>query len=222
MKIDKIEAFQTSLPFDREYHMSKGGFKELKLVIVKVTTEDGTVGFGEAYRSGPWYKDETPEGIYFFIKEYVAPALTGKDIWEIEKIGETMDTVRIGNNYAKCAVEEAIFDALGKVAGVPVCKLLGGPIRQEVEIIGWVSLAEPQKMAEDAEKLVEEGYQTIKLKVGSGSDISKEVSRIYEVRKVLGENIKIRADANTNFTIQNALRFVKGIEALDLEFFEQP
>jgi len=222
MKIKKIEAFPLVVPTKEKYQMSKGAHHGLRTLVVKLTTENGTVGFGEAHQGLPQYTYETLEGRYELVTTHLAPALIGEDIWKVEEIGVKMDAVRTGNNFAKCAVEMAVFDALGKVGGLPISTLLGGAIRQEIDIIGWIGIAEPQKMVEKAYKLVDEGYRTIKIKIGASSYVREDIMRVSKIREAVGEDIKLRVDANAGFSLPDALHFVKGIEGLNLEHFEQP
>ena len=146
MKITSIEASPFRLPPRRDFkwaglQVDLGGF-----VLVRVTTDEGVIGYGEATPLPDWGGDfgrhsgETLETVTALINGQLGPALIGTDPTAVTAARATMDKVAIGNAYAKCAIDIALHDAWGRIVGLPVYKLLGGAVRDSVAVAHMVGL----------------------------------------------------------------------------------
>lgn len=221
MKIKAIEAIPLRIPTKEKYQMAKGTHQALRTLLIKLTTDSRVIGYGEAHEGVAGYTYETLESMYKIVTNYIAPALIGEDIRKIEKIGVILDSIRMGHNFAKCAVETAVYDALGRTIGSPITLLLGGPIKENIEIIGGMGIGDVEYMASKAKQLVEDGFKTLKIKVGTPK-IEEDIKRVQKVREAIGDSIKIRVDANAGYNLPDALKFLRGIVDLNIEHFEQP
>ncbi|MEL7567847.1 MAG: enolase C-terminal domain-like protein [Dehalobacterium sp.] len=221
MKIKTLEAIPLRIPTKEKYQMAKGTHQALRTLLVKLTTDSGIIGYGEAHEGVAGYTYETLEDMCKIVTNYLAPALIGEDIRRTEKIGVILESTRTGHNFAKCAVETAVYDALGKAMEIPVSLLLGGPIKEEIEIIGGMGIGDVDYMAAKAQHLVEDGFKTLKIKVGT-KQIEEDIKRVQKVREAVGDSIKIRVDANAGYNLPDALKFLRGIVDLNIEHFEQP
>lgn len=221
MRIESVECISVVMPIHGKYAMAGGTHDAVRSVIVKVATSDGVVGVGEAHQGVGGYSYESVETIMAALQAFFAPALIGEDVRDVDCIMVKLNRLRKGHPWAKCALDVALHDALGKQLGQPISRLLGGAHRKVVPLVGNVGMAPPQEAAEKAVALVEEGYTTIKVKVG-GPDLKEEIARVRAVREAVGPDIALRVDANAAYSTTDALRLVDGIGPLGLQLLEQP
>ena len=130
-----------------------------------------------------------------------------------------MDLAITGEPGIKAAVEMAIWDICGKLAGQPIRCLLGN-YRDSFETDLTVYLDDPQIMAEKAQSVVDRGFKTVKVKLGESA--AADIARIRAVRDKVGNDVKLRIDANQGWSPNEAVRALKGIDRYNVEFCEQP
>ncbi len=221
MKITRVEAIPVCVPLKKGLtaKTAHGEHAVSPYVIVKVHTDAGLVGLGEATISGLW-SGETQAGSVAAIREYIEPVILGKDPRDITAIRRAMDFIIKLNPFTKAAVEMAMWDIAGKAAGLPVYRLLGGKVRDTVRIklVVWArDVAGSIRMAEDHLKL---GVSCVKVKVGL--DPETDIARVRAVREVAGKNIPVTIDANCGWTIQQAKHCLRALADVNLLLAEQP
>ncbi len=162
---------------------------------------------------------ETPDGVTRDLRDVAAPLLAGGDptryAWLLDRLAEALPD----SPAARAAVDMALYDIVGKVAGLPVYKLLGGyreSIRTSITI-GVMSLADTVQRARDH---VAAGFTSLKIK--GGVDVEDDIERVRAVRSAVGDAIELRFDANQGYSVDDARRFVQGVESAGLELLEQP
>ncbi|MCA9132155.1 MAG: mandelate racemase/muconate lactonizing protein, partial [Planctomycetales bacterium] len=135
MKITQIETIPVNVPLKKGMtaKTAHGEHATSPYVIVRVHTDEGLIGLGEANISGLW-TGETQASTVAAIREYIEPVVLGKDPRDIQSIRQAMDFIIKLNPFTKAAVEMALWDIAGKSAGVPVYQLLGGQVRDKVRI----------------------------------------------------------------------------------------
>ncbi|MCZ6562577.1 MAG: mandelate racemase/muconate lactonizing enzyme family protein, partial [Deltaproteobacteria bacterium] len=131
-----------------------------------------------------------------------------------------MDRIFPGKLDAKAAIEMALFDLKGKVLGVPVHSLLGGYLREEITLNGWIGMLSPDEAAREAVSWLEGGFRSAKIKVGSG--VGPDRDRVQAVREAVGKKMVLRVDANEGYTVDDAIRLARAITPFDVSLFEQP
>lgn len=195
--------------------------------ILKLESDDGIVGWGEAPAIATWggafgtYYGETPETVDHIVCDYLIPALADVDPRHIAACHDAMDRVVKGHPYAKAAVDIALHDLAGKAAGVPVHQLLGGKRRDAVEICHSLGIMEDDAAVAEAEAAVSEGIRTIKCK--TGLDPERDVRLVERLRNTLGPEIGIRVDANEAYpTAALAAQVTRRMEEFGILFHEQP
>lgn len=227
MKITAVETYQVSLPVRRP-HAFAGVLSPIGqgYVIVKLHVEGGIVGLGEAQVLKDWageygsHYGEAPETTQMLIERYLAPAIIGEDVRQIEHLLKKMDTVVKGYPYAKAALDVAIHDAVGKLLGVPVYQLLGGLVRRAIPIAHSLGLMPIEDAVREAQLAVEEGIRCIKMK--AGLDAPRDVELVRQLRRAL-PSIKIRVDVNQGYTSwKDAVRTIEAMAEHDVWFVEQP
>ena len=227
MKITQVETFNIALPWRRLHKMAFPSGKLGNYVLVRVHTDEGIQGLGEATVIKEWggdygrYFGESPELTVAVIESVLAPAVIGLDPFAIEKAHHTMDLAIKGYPYAKTALDEALYDIKGKALGVPVYELLGGLYREEIPVahsLGWMELEEATAEAAAA---VAEGIRTIKIKVGRSAEYDVRIVR--EVRRTVGENIDVVVDANQGWPHPKyAIAILRQMEDEGIRYAEQP
>ncbi len=220
MKIRKISAFQVDLPLhEGSYNWSGGKSVEVfDSTIVRIQTDDGVVGHGEVCPLGPFYLPAYAAGARAGIAE-LAPHLIGEDPLDLERLNRSMDAALKGHPYAKSALDMACWDILGKVAGLPVCTLLGGRYGDEFPLYRAISQESPEAMAGKVAGYRAEGYRKFQLKVGA--DPHTDIERIQAVAAELERGDVLIADANTGWLMHDAARVVRGVHDVDV-YIEQP
>jgi len=221
MKITRIEPIPICVPLKAGLtaKTAHGEHVTSPYVLVKVHTDEGLVGLGEATISGLW-SGETQAGTVAAIREYIAPQLVGTDPRNITAARRAMDFIIKLNPFTKSAVEMALWDIAGKAAGVPVYQLLGGKVRDKVRIklVVWArDVAGSRLMAAQHLAL---GVDCLKVKVGL--DTETDIARVRAVREVAGPDIPVTIDANCGWTIQQAKYCLRQLADVNLLLAEQP
>jgi L-alanine-DL-glutamate epimerase-like enolase superfamily enzyme len=221
MKIRLIEAIPICVPLKKGMtaKTAHGEHATSAYVLVKVHTDAGLIGLGEATISGLW-SGETQAGTLAAIREYIAPQLINRDPRDITTARRAMDFIIKLNPFTKAAVEMALWDIAGKAVGLPVYQLLGGKIRDKVRIKLVVWARDVPGSRAMAEQLLGMGVSCVKVKVGLDPDT--DVARVRAVRQVAGPSIPVTIDANCGWTIQQAKQCLRQLADAHLLFAEQP
>lgn len=227
MRITKVETICVAVPRRRMHQMSGIRQGTSESVLVRVQTDQGIEGLGEARVMKEWggdhgtrYGESVPVTLEV-IHRYLAPAVEDQDPFNVESLLERMDKAVRGYPYAKAAIEIALFDIMGKALNRPVYQLLGGQYRQWVPIthsIGWLT---PEESAEEAKAVKADGVKSIKIKVGRSLDTDLAV--IKAVRTAVGDDMEITLDANQGFQHhRHAVTLLNAAEPYNISLIEQP
>lgn len=221
MKIHAVETFRVSVPLKKPFKTALRTLAVAESIIVKITTEDGRTGYGEAPPTHVITGDSLA-GIEAAVNDVIAPLILNQSIMERERILHVIAKSMVRNSSAKAAVDCAIHDLLAQHAGMPLYQFLGG-YRSEFATDYTVSVNEPAEMAEDASQFIQDGFYTLKIKVGTGS-IQLDLERIKAVREKAGPDAKLRLDANQGWTPKEAIYAIRRMEdaGFDIELVEQP
>jgi L-alanine-DL-glutamate epimerase-like enolase superfamily enzyme len=220
MKITSITAYQVDLPLKEGRYAWSGGksVSVFDATVVAVATDAGVTGWGEVCPLGPVYLPSYAAGVRTGIAE-LAPALIGADPTQLAVLNRLMDRTLKGHPYAKSPIDMACWDILGKVAGLPICVLLGGREGEGRRLYRAISQESAESMAQRVAGYRAEGYRRFQLKVGADPD--EDVERIREVRGILEPGDVLVADANTGWLTHQALRVVRAVRDVDV-YIEQP
>jgi muconate cycloisomerase len=188
-------------------------------VVVKLTTDAGLVGWGEA---SPWSVfTGTAEGNAQALHVYLRPLLIGRNPLQLSALMRAAEKAVVGHGEAKAALEMALLDIAGKRLGAPVAQLLGGVHRHEVPLS--VSIANPD-FDEDlgfAKQCADDGIRLYKVKTGFLSH-AEDMKRMERLRATLPADADIRIDYNQGLDPWNALRQLRDMESFAPTFIEQP
>ncbi len=223
MKITSIEGFILTDKLKESFYFSQWEYSERRICIVKITCDNGYVGWGEGY--GP--AEVIKAGI-----EYLTPFIMGANPLETETIWETMyrrtlDFARRGILVsALSAIDVALWDLKGKILKQPVFQLLGGKKRDTIIPYatgmyftnGVHHLGEV--LSEEARHYADSGYKAMKMKVGLG--IEEDIRNVKLVREAIGPDIKLMIDANHAYNLREAIHLAKAVEPYNIYWFEEP
>lgn len=220
MKIQNIEVGIIEVPLRKPFKTALRTVDSVRDIVVKITTDTGHVGYGEAAPTAVITGD-TLGSIRCAIENYIKPKLIGLEIYNLEEIMKRIDNCMVKNTSAKAAVDIAIYDLFGQLNESPLYKLLGG-YKDEIITDLTISVNPPHEMAEDSIYAVEKGYKTLKIKVGE--DISMDMKRIQAIRDAVGYNIELRLDANQGWQPKEAIILLRRMEdkGFNIELVEQP
>jgi L-alanine-DL-glutamate epimerase-like enolase superfamily enzyme len=221
MKITHIETIPVRVPIDprRAIRGGRGYHTVSPFLMVKVHTDEGIVGLGEVSSTTNWSGEDQVTAAHF-IDEILEPQLAGEDPRDVERLSRKMNYTLANNPFTKAALEMALWDILGKIAGLPVYRLLGGPVRDFVPTKFSVSGLEPEKAAEIASWAVEQGFRTMKVKVGIEPEA--DVARVRAVRQAIGPDVRLGVDANGGWSPRVAIQTIRRLYDYNIYFVEQP
>ena len=222
MKISRIESFPINVPIKREFAIrsGRGGAHTVSpFLLVKVHTDEGLTGIGEASCTPRWSGEDQVTGAHL-IRAYLEPLLLGANPLEVEALTQKFRLAFAANFFTKSAVEMALWDIAGKAAEKPVYELLGGKVRQFVPTKWSVSGVEPEKAREIATWAVAQGFTAMKVKVGIEPE--GDIARVRAVREAIGPKIKLGVDANGGWTPEIAVSTIERLREFGIYFAEQP
>lgn len=219
MKIAKVEAFPVCLPLRKPFSIALGTVTHFSHVIVRITADEGIVGYGEGSTWHVVYGYDQ-HMLKWAIENYLGPGVVGMDPFDIEAILKRMDVVLPNNLMAKAGVEIACQDLRAKAQGIPLVQLLGGSLVNVIEGLQFIDIVPPEEAAQMALGFVKEGYGCIKIKVGLNP--AEDIERVRVVRKAVGPDIRLRVDGNQGYDRVSAMKVCKAMEQFDLQWIEQP
>lgn len=227
MKIRSIEASAFRLPYRRSFKWMGLNGELGNFVLVRIVTDDGSVGYGEATPLPDWGGDfgrrsgETLRTVISIVNDIFAPALVGADPTAVAAARRTMDRLVIGNNYAKCAVDIALHDLWGKSVGLPIYKLLGGAVRESVPIAHMIGLMPESHALDEAVTAAGEGVRGLQIK--GGVDAERDIRLVRTLRRHVGESVSLRLDANQGYGhAKSATQIVARLAEAGANLIEQP
>jgi L-alanine-DL-glutamate epimerase-like enolase superfamily enzyme len=217
VRIRTVEAWPVELELAVPYEIAYETIDSAPNVFLRVTT-DSLVGYGCAAPDLE-VTGESPESVLEFLRGAAEPVLRGSDPLRPVKLLEELRKPGTGQPSAMAAVDMALHDILGKAAGLPLWRLLGG-YRDRMRTSVTIGIAPVEETLSRARGFVEAGFRCLKIKGGKDPDM--DVRRVLAVRQAVGQAIEIRFDANQGYSLEDSLRFVRATREAKLEVLEQP
>lgn len=221
--IESVETLLVDLPTIRPHKLSMATMNGQTLMLVRVRCSDGTTGIGEGTTIGGLaYGGESPEGMKLAIDTYFAPQMVGKDANRVSALMAKLNSTIRENRFAKCAVETALFDALGHRVGLPVSELLGGRQHDRLPVAWTLASGDTERDINEAQQMLELRRHCIfKLKIGRKS-VREDVAHVAAIKKALGDSASVRVDVNMAWTELQAHYGLAGLVDAGCELVEQP
>jgi len=225
MKIIEVKAFPLSFRVSDAGQVRLGIGRTVKrdTVVVKVRSEDGLVGWGEAHHG------RAPGSVAHLVNTTLAHLVTGMDATDVVGVWGRVYKMQLSSHGMGAAaaiglsgIDMALWDLRAKAVGWPLYRLLGGGSRAIPAYAGGISLGfqAPAELAAEAQGLVERGYRALKLRVGD--TWRADVERVRAVRDALGDSIDILVDANTNYTVADVRQVMPAFDELRVGWLEEP
>jgi D-galactarolactone cycloisomerase len=224
-RIAEIRAIPTSFPVDPKNAVTLGIGRTVKrdAVIVKITTDQGVVGWGEAHHG------RCPGAVAHLINTTLKLLITGMDADDVTGVWKKMYDRQLASHgmgagacLAISGIDMALWDIRGKALGVPLYRLLGGSARPVPAYAGGVSLGyqEPKALIEEARPHIEAGYKAVKLRIGDS--VKRDTERIAAVRKAFGDDITILSDANAAYSVADVRAVMPALDEYKVGWLEEP
>jgi len=221
MKITDVEAIPLSMPIEPGAHRTWwGDYPTVSIVLAKVTTDDGITGWGEGLAR---YQ---PQAYADIITGLLKPKYVGNNPFDAEKLWAAAFRSMSGKSggvLMECiaAVDTALWDVMGKATGQPIHRLLGGMGRTRVAAYASsISWNHEEMAGKQIAAGLAQNYRMLKVKLGGTADESIAYARW--VREQVPAHVKLCADANFLFDLDDAIRVARGLYALDFFWFEEP
>jgi L-alanine-DL-glutamate epimerase-like enolase superfamily enzyme len=219
VRIAALETIPVSVPYRHRELSSQVARDGVSDVLVKLTTDDGLVGWGEACCGADTRSVEAAV-------RAMAPFVVGRDPWNRDAMRRDAFThglwqFRAGTgNFAWAGIDMALWDVCGHVSGQPLWRLLGGLHRREATYFYYVARGSRERLAAQVSEGRAAGYEVFYLKVGLDDD--EDLALVAAVRDALGPGPRLRLDANGSWSLPQAARNLRALEEHDIDFIEQP
>ena len=225
LRITEIRAFPTSFPVDSRDSVTLGIGRAVKrdAVIVKVETEEGVTGWGEAHHG------RCPGAVAHLVNTTLRQLVLGQDANDTTGVWKKVYDKQLASHgmgagacLALSGIDMALWDIRGKALKIPLYKLLGGRARPIPAYAGGVSLGyqEPNSLVEEARPHVQAGYNAVKLRIGD--TVARDVARIAAVRAAFGDDLAILTDANTGYDVDDVRAVMPALDEHDVGWLEEP
>jgi L-alanine-DL-glutamate epimerase-like enolase superfamily enzyme len=225
MKITAITATPISfrLPEGKTVTMGVGSTTKRDAIVVRVDTDEGLVGWGEAHPG------RSPGAVTSLIRSTLAPMLVGMEATDVVGAWQRVHRMQLSSHglgagacLALSGIDMALWDIRGKAADMPLYKLLGGTRRRIPAYAGGIALGYQPKesLADEARSYIERGYKALKLRFGDG--VRNDIDRALHVREQLGDSVDILSDANTTYTMADARRMLPVLADIRAGWLEEP
>jgi L-alanine-DL-glutamate epimerase-like enolase superfamily enzyme len=222
MKVTNVEPIIISAPLDEPWKIGTAVFRAMSAVLVRIETDEGISGIGECLTRF------APEAAAAVVEKILKPVVVGQDPFEVELIWDKMYGVMRGRGHSKGFVVEAmsgvdiaLWDIMGKALRQPVHRLLGSYGRKVLPVYASSLLFKPTPvLVREAEQLAASGYKAMKLKLGQG-DVT-DITNVREIRRALGDGVKLMTDANCAFDTHTAMLLGRQLEDEGVYWFEEP
>jgi len=218
MKITRLEAGAVRMQLAEPYTIAYETVDHAANVFLRIETDRGVTGSGCAAPDLA-ITGERPEDVLKAMRDVVAPAVRGSDPLRIAFLLERLRPDLEHLPSTRAAVDMALHDIMGKAAGQPLWKMLGG-FRTSIRTSVTIGIMSPDETVQKARHFVKKGFRAIKLK--GGANVDEDIAKVLKVREAVGRSIELRFDANQGFSVEQSLKFVEAVRSARLELVEQP
>ena len=215
MEIELIEYATLQIPRKERFTIARGSSDVAETLWVFLHS-GGLVGQGSGAPSEVTH--ETLLTMSETLKTLVK-GLKGLEFHQPQEVADRMDKLLPGNPAAKAAMDMAAFDLASQVAGLPLCRYLGGARDRMITDCTIGIMSTPEAVAH-AKRWVREGFRALKVKIGT--DPRGDLERLQAIRAAVGERVELRIDGNEGYSWGQALQFARAAKDLNIAFFEQP
>ncbi len=222
MKITAVSVYRKDLPLVTPFeHFASGVVRALEEVYVRIETDAGLAGVGEARGNSHYLTGDTPDAVVAQVLRHLAPRLLGRDPRDLGARLDDLAGAVVGAHGARSALDLALHDLVGQAYGVPVFELLGGAVRDTLPSNWSLWYGPPDAVARQAAEAVARGFRSLKLRVGL-IPFERDVERLAAVRDAVGREVALAVDANMAWAPREAVQRIARLARFDLAYVEQP
>jgi len=225
LRITDIKAFPVSFPIPPANRVALGIGTAVKrdAVVVKVSTDEGLVGWGEAHHG------RAHTTVAKLIETTLKQLVNGMEVHNVVGVWEKMYRYQLASHgmgagacLAMSGIDMALWDLRGKALGLPLFKLLGGSRNPIPAYAGGVSLGyqPPDQLIDEARKSIDQGYKAVKLRLGDSP--KNDIQRVRAIRKAFGEDLVILTDANIGCSVEDVRQLMPALDELNVGWLEEP
>ena len=218
--IKRIDAIPIAIPLKKPVIMAGVRIEVSYNLLLRAEAANGLVGWGEASVAPTMTGDVLP-GMLAAVNEHLAPLVVGQDALKRAELAHRCAHALHHNGGPKCAVDAAIADLVGRHLNVSLSDLYGGALRDSITAMYLLGNPKIEDDIAETQKKINEGYKFFKLKVGIKNPVD-EADAAVQIRKAIGRDVVLCADANMGMDFRNARIFVERAREADLLFLEQP
>lgn len=188
-------------------------------VIARLTADDGSQGVGEAF---VWLPETgvSPAQVIDAVAHGLARYVLGADPFATGSLRERMDRNVARSEVAKGLLDIACHDLAGRIAGRPVCELLGGRGADALPLAALIPLGEPREMIDLARAFRQGGTETFRFKLGASIESDRAI--MAAAREALGADVRLRVDYNQAYAPDRAVQAIRAIAPFGIDCAEQP
>ncbi len=242
MKIRKVGAdgLHVPIPEAKQHTTDFGRIRAFDSTLVRVETEGGLVGFGEAKAAVGSVGNST--ALVACIEQELAPLLVGEDARDISRLWDVMYNgsrahfaIARGHAFpvlgrrgltigALAGIDMALWDLLGKSLGQPVWRLLGGRRQARMPAYASGGWAPVERIVAELQGFLDRGdFKAVKMRVGAGDGtLDHSIRRVRAAREGLGDDVDIMCDAHGTWTVAEAKRFCRAVAECNIGWLEEP
>ncbi|UCZ52749.1 muconate/chloromuconate family cycloisomerase [Bacillus shivajii] len=222
IKITRITADIVDIPLKRSHQFSAAKIDAKPFLILQMETNEGVIGIGEGTTPGIWWGGESVETMKLVIDQYFSPLLYDEDPRQIERILGRMDRQVFGNEFAKATVEMALYDIVGKLAGVPVYQLFGGQYYEKLPTRWALAIGKVEEDVEEAKVKMEGNvHHQFKMKAGN-LPTAEDADRAIKVAEKLKGLTTVGVDPNGSWDELTTRKWMDRLYKAGIAFLEQP
>ncbi|MBM3813491.1 MAG: mandelate racemase/muconate lactonizing enzyme family protein [Acidimicrobiia bacterium] len=226
MKIERVQSFLLSYPMPEVVKLDYyGGLRTIvkrDALLIRVQADNGLIGYAPGQGS---------EGFHERIEKTVAPFLQGRTLSDpdalraqfVQGAGKDQETMK-----AYCAVEVALYDLVGKQLGVPVSELVGGRVRNRIQLYGSAGMYQPPEgYAAEAVGMMEQGFRAYKMRPALGPD--EDLRTVELMRQAVGHGFDLMVDAHSwwrmgdrSYSYEMVEQLAREMGSHDIAWLEEP
>ena len=228
MKITSIKSHVLRYELEKELGYSQQYYKFRTAHLVEVQTDEGITGWGECFGPG-----NIALANKFIVEKVIQPLIIGEDPLNKEHIWHKVynllrDSGQKGMPIqALSGVDIALWDILGKKTNTPLYQLVGGKCNEQIPVYGYGMMLQKKSTSElidlfkqEATQIKSKNFKAMKMKVGVGP--ADDLKLVRAVREIVGQDFKLMVDANHAYNLNDALYVGRGLDELDIFWFEEP
>lgn len=217
MRIRHLETWQESLPLVRPYTIAFKSVEAVSLHFVRLATDSGLAGIGSAAPTD--ITGETSEACGKALSDIGPDLVVGRDPRQLPEFARSVRTALESSPSACAAIDMALHDLMARAAGKPLVEVLGRR-HESLPTSITIGIRSLDDTLREAVEYTRRGFTVLKVKLGH--DLQQDIERLGALRRHVGPEIRIRADANQGYNLEQTIRLTEQVARLRIEFIEQP